>query len=66
MDVISYATARTKLADAMDNVNDDHCPLIITRGRGKPAVLMSLDDYNSYVETDCLLSSPKNASRLVE
>jgi antitoxin YefM len=27
-------------------------------------VLISLDDFNSYVETDYLLSSPKNAARL--
>ena len=48
----------------MDKVNDDHAPVIITRRRGKSAVLMSLDDFKSYVETDYLLSSPKNATRL--
>lgn len=64
MDVISYTALRAKLAEAMDRVNDDHRPVIITRRRGKPAVLISLDEFNSYVETDSLLSSPKNAERL--
>ena len=64
MDVISYTAVRAKLAEAMDKVNDDHRPVIITRQRGKPAVLISLEDFNSYVETDFLLSSPKNAARL--
>ena len=52
MDTISYTAVRAKLAEAMDKVNDDHRPVIITRQRGKPAVLISLDDFNSYVETD--------------
>jgi antitoxin YefM len=64
VEVISYTAVRAKLAEAMDKVNDDHRPVIITRQRGKPAVLISLDDFNSYVETDYLLSSPKNAARL--
>ena len=64
MDTISYTALRAKLAEAMDKVNDDHRPVIITRQRGKPAVLISLDDYNSYVETDYLLSGPRNAARL--
>jgi antitoxin YefM len=66
MDVLSYSEARARLARTMDKVNEDHAPVIITRRRGKSAVLMSLDDFNSYVETDYLLSSPKNAARLVK
>ena len=34
------------------------------RQRGKPAVLMSLDEYASLDETAHLLRSPKNAARL--
>lgn len=66
MDVISYTAVRAKLAEAMDKVNDDHRPVMITRRRGKPAVLISLEDFNSYVETDYLLSSPRNAARLTK
>jgi antitoxin YefM len=64
VDVLSYTAARERLAKTMDKVNDDHAPVLITRRRGKPAVLMSLEDFSSYVETDYLLSSPKNAARL--
>ena len=66
MDVIAYTTLRAKLAETMDKVNDEHCPIIITRQRGKPAVLISLDEFNSYVETEHLLSSPRNAARLTK
>ena len=64
MDVLSYTAVRAKLAKTMDKVNDDHAPVIITRRRGKSVVLMSLEDFSSYVETDYLLSSRKNAARL--
>ena len=63
---ISYSTLRSRLARTLDKVNDDRAPVLITRQRGKPAVLMSLDDYNSYAETDYLLRSPANAKRLYE
>lgn len=66
MDVISSTRLRAKLAEAMDKVNEDHRPVIITRQRGKPAVLLSLEDFNSYLETDYLLSGPKNAARLAK
>ncbi len=66
MDVIAYTTFRAKLAETMDKVNDEHRPVIITRQRGKPAVLISLDEFNSYVETEHLLSSPRNAARLTK
>jgi antitoxin YefM len=48
----------------MDKVNEDGTPVLITRQRGKPAVLMSLEDFNSYEETAHLLRSPANAARL--
>ena len=38
--------------------------MLITRQRGKPAVLMSLEDFNSYEETAYLTRSPRNAARL--
>ncbi|MGH8647893.1 MAG: type II toxin-antitoxin system Phd/YefM family antitoxin [Burkholderiales bacterium] len=64
MDTISYTAARNRLAKTMDQVNDDHAPVLITRQRGKPAVLISLDDFNAYEETAYLLRSPVNAGRL--
>lgn len=49
----------------MDQVNDDHEPVIVTRAKGRPAVIMSLEDYKSIEETAYLLRSPKNAKRLL-
>ena len=37
---------------------------MITRQNAKPAVLMSLEEFNSYEETLHLLKSPTNAKRL--
>ncbi|PPD50142.1 MAG: type II toxin-antitoxin system prevent-host-death family antitoxin [Methylobacter sp.] len=64
MDTISYSNFRSHLAKILDKVNDDHVPIIITRQNGKPAVLISLEDYKSYEETAYLMASPKNAARL--
>ena len=65
MDTASYSDLRKNLAAMMDKVHADHAPLLITRGGGKPpAVLMSLEDFSSYAETDYLLRSPANATRL--
>ncbi len=64
VDSITYSELRSKLAGTIDIVNDDHKPILITRKGGKPAVLMSLDDFHSYVETVYLLSSAVNVERL--
>jgi antitoxin YefM len=64
MDTISYSTFRTCLASMLDKVNDDHKPILITRQNGKPAVVMSLEDFHAYEETAYLMASPKNAERL--
>ena len=64
MDSISYSTFRSCLASTLDKVNQDHKPILITRQNGKPAVLMSLEDFKSYEETAYLIASPKNAERL--
>ncbi|HNP27363.1 MAG TPA: type II toxin-antitoxin system prevent-host-death family antitoxin [Nitrosomonas sp.] len=64
MDTMSYSAFRTQLAGTLDKVNDDHKPILITRQNGKPAVLMSLEDFHAYEETAYLMASPKNAERL--
>ena len=66
MDSMSYTALRNNMASALDKVNDDHKPILITRRNGRPAVLISLDDYNACQETAYLMSSPANARRLNE
>jgi len=60
MKTLSSTELRKKLAETMDQVNDDHMPVIVTRAGGKPAVLISLEDYYEMDETAYLMSSPAN------
>ena len=64
MDVLSYSSLRNNLASTLDKVNEDHVSILITRQNGKPAVIMSLEDFKAYEETAYLMSSPINAERL--
>ncbi len=64
MDTMSYSGFRNQLASTIDKVNDDHQPVLITRQNGKPAILISVEDFKSYEETAYLMASPKNAERL--
>ncbi len=66
MDAISYTVARANLGKTMEQVCNDHLPVIITRKRQAPVVLISLKDYQSLEETLYLLSSPANARRLLD
>ena len=62
----NYTEFRTGLKNYLDNVEFNNETLIIKRGSGKGTVLLSLDEYNSIMETLHLLSSKKNANRLFE
>ena len=64
MQAVTYSEARANFAAILDKVNDDHAPVLITRQQGKPAVLMSLEDFSAWEETAYLLRSPANARRL--
>ena len=63
---MNYTNFRSNLAGTMDLVNENHIPVLVTRQSGKPAILMSLEDFNSYEETAYLMSSPANAQRIDE
>jgi antitoxin YefM len=66
MDALTYSYTRQHFAEVMRQVNDDHAPVVVTSQRGKPVVIMSLDDYQSLQETAYLLRNPAGAARLVE
>lgn len=66
MDALTYSYTRQHLADVMRRVNEDRSPVIVTTQRGKPVVIMSLDDYNSLEETAYLLRNPEGAKRLLD
>ncbi len=66
MKTLSSTDLRANLSAVMDRVNDDHEPVIVTRAKGKPVVMVSLEDWASMDETTYLLASPENARRLRE
>jgi len=65
MKTMSYSESRAKYADVLDAVVNDREEVVITRAGHEPAVIVSLDDYESLKETAYLLRSPANARRLL-
>ena len=64
MRIVSFTEARNGLKAVLDNVINDADTTIITRRDSEGAVVMSLDYYNSLMETVHLLRSPANAEHL--
>jgi antitoxin YefM len=62
----NYSEFRAGLKKFLDRVEDNNETLVIKRKTGKGAVMISLDEYNSIMETMHLLSSKRNADRLYE
>ena len=65
MQAISYSYARDNLKAVLDKVVADRAPVAIARQRGEGAVLVSESEWASIEETLHLLSSPRNAERLL-
>jgi antitoxin YefM len=66
MTAANFSEFRTELKRFLDSVEDDNETLIIKRKTGKGTVMISLEEYNSLMETMHLFSSKKNADRLYE
>lgn len=64
MRVVTFSEARNKLKAILDQVVDDADYTVITRRDAEDAVVMSLDYFNSLMETVYLLKSPENAAHL--
>lgn len=64
MRIISFTEARNSLKAVLDAVVNDADTTVITRRDSEDAVVMSLDYYNSLMETVHLLRSPANAEHL--
>ena len=62
MNALTYTYTRQHLAEVMRSVN----PVVVTSQRGKPVVILSLDDFHSFEETAYLLRNPQGAKRLLE
>jgi antitoxin YefM len=66
MRIISFTQARSSLKSVLDNVVNDADCTVITRRDAENAVVMSMDYYNSLMETVHLLKSPANAEHLAK
>lgn len=65
MKVVTYSHARNALKSVLDEVVQDADVTIISRRDAEgDAVVMSLDSYNSIMETLHLTSNPSNAAAL--
>ena len=64
MRVINFSEARSGLKRVIDQVVADADYTVISRRDAPDAVLMSLDTFNSLLETVHLLKSPANAAHL--
>jgi antitoxin YefM len=64
MKVVSFSEARNNLKTVLDRVVEDADYTIITRRDADDAVVMSLEYFNSLLETVYLLKSPANAAHL--
>lgn len=62
----NFSEFRSELKKYLDSVEDNNETLVVKRKTGKGTVMISLDEYNSIMETMHLLSSKKNADRLYE
>jgi antitoxin YefM len=64
MKVVSFSEARNNLKTVFDEVVDNADYTIVTRRDAEDVVVMSLDSFNSLLETFYLLKSPANAAHL--
>ncbi|QJP07788.1 type II toxin-antitoxin system Phd/YefM family antitoxin [Pseudomonas multiresinivorans] len=64
MRVVSFSEARKDLKKVIDDVVDNSDFTVITRSNAPDAVLLSLDSFNSLLETLYLLKSPANVAHL--
>ncbi len=62
----NFTNARANLKALMDRVVADRIPLRISRRNGEAVVMISESDWAGMEETIYLLSSPRNAERLLE
>jgi len=66
MQVINFSDARNNLKQVIDRVVEDADVAVIARRDAPDAVVMSLDTFNSWMETVHLLKTSANATHLAK
>jgi len=64
MIAVNFSEFRNNMKKYLDTVEEDEDTLIVTRSKGRGAVVISLSEYNSWKETEYLLSTKANAEHL--
>ncbi len=66
MKAINYTEFRKEMKKNMDLAVDSDETIIVHRPSGKSVVIISLEEYNSWIETDYLLSTEANTKKLAK
>lgn len=66
MQTVSVSETRANLKAVLDRVVDDKAPIQIVRPKGEGVVMISESEWEGMQETLHLLTSPRNAERLME
>ena len=66
MEVLNYTEFRNNLTENLNKVTADSEVIVVSRGKGKNVVVMSLDEYNAFKETIYLTSTKANRKKLDE
>lgn len=64
MTTTSYSDLRARLAHFLTLAEENCEEIVVSRGKGRKVIILSLDDYLSLQETAYLLSSKKNRRHL--
>jgi antitoxin YefM len=66
MQIVEFSVAKDDLGSVLERVSKDADYTIITRPDSEDAVVMSLETFNSHMETMHLLKSPAYAQHLTK
>ncbi len=66
MIAVNFTEFRTDLKKYLDEVEENHETLIMKRKSGRGTVMISIDEYNSLIETAHLMKSKINSDRIFE
>ena len=66
MKITSISNFRKDIKCYVDEIDQDQEPLLVTRGDNVSVVVIPLNTFNSYSETEFLLRSPANSRRLLK
>jgi len=63
---VSISEFRSNLKAVLNQVNEDHEQILVTRPNGQAVMLVDADDYKGLMESVHLLRVPANATRLLK